>query len=288
MAATAERTSEGGRRVRFRPHGVRRRAQHGTAPLVLLRTPLDHHSEEGPNLALALQARRRTVYERFVKPVIDRVAATLLLIVALPVMLVVALLVMIQLGRPVFFVQHRVGKNGIPFRMLKFRTMGPDRRGDDAPSAYSGPERRQTHKSSDDPRHTLFGRFLRRTKLDELPQLFHVISGRMSIVGPRPELARIVATKYEPWQHSRHLVHPGITGLWQVTMPDREGSMWRDTAIDLRYIVTLSFRGDMAILLRTFFRLPSIEQPVPDASTVLPSTAAALMPPEGPSITVTG
>jgi len=204
-------------------------------------------------LAVEVWSRPRTRYERLCKPAIDRVAALILLALSLPVLLVVALLLRLRLGSPVLFVQERIGMGGESFRMLKFRTMRHDRRG--ARNPYEGPERRCTHKSPDDPRHTTLGRFLRVSKLDELPQLIHVVTGRMSLVGPRPELAEVVAARYEPWQHARHVVRPGITGLWQVTSEaDVHGRMYLATDVDLRYILSASPLLDLQIVFATMFR----------------------------------
>ena len=111
------------------------------------------------------------------------------------------------------------------------------------------PDRRLTHKTENDPRHTNFGRTLRRTGLDELPQLVNVLRGEMSLVGPRPELPLIVSG-YSPWQHACHDVRPGITGLWQIsargTIPMHEA-----VGTDLEYIRTVSLRVDLKILART-------------------------------------
>jgi len=98
--------------------------------------------------------------------------------------------------------------------IYKFRTMRPDRR--QAVLPYSGPDRRVCHETDNDPRHTPLGRFLRKYSLDELPQLWNVLVGDMSLVGPRPELVEVVE-RYESWQRERHRVKPGLTGLWQVT-----------------------------------------------------------------------
>jgi lipopolysaccharide/colanic/teichoic acid biosynthesis glycosyltransferase len=147
--------------------------------------------------------------------------------------------------------QPRIGREGRTFQMLKFRTMKPDRRRWQDPN-YRGPERRVTHKSPDDPRHTPLGRKLRKTSLDELPQLLNVLSGDMSLIGPRPELVDIVA-QYRGWQHARHAVKPGITGLWQVTERPNGGLMHEYTELDLDYIANLSFRSDLEIVVKTPF-----------------------------------
>jgi lipopolysaccharide/colanic/teichoic acid biosynthesis glycosyltransferase len=231
-----------------------------------------------------------SLYARALKPVLDRVLAGLLLLVLLPLMLAVAAAVRVTLGRGVLYRQVRIGEGGAPFRMLKFRTMQPDRRrdgnGEGRPDrrrradrrmrldrrrrqvAFEGPERRSdvdrrqvdrrvphggrrlTHKSEHDPRHTRLGRFLRASSLDELPQLLNVLKGDLSLVGPRPELPEVVAG-YEPWQHDRHRVKPGVTGLWQVTERADGTPMHHHVATDLDYVRRLSFRLDAWVLLAT-------------------------------------
>ena len=161
-----------------------------------------------------------------------------------PLILVIALGLLVTLRRPIIFRQIRVGRNGVPFVLWKFRTMRPDRRKTNLPTPV---ERRVCHKSPDDPRHTRFGRALRCTRLDELPQLANVLKGDMSLVGPRPEMTEIVA-RYEPWQHDRHLVRPGLTGLWQVSVVD-EGLMHEHTDIDIEYIQAMDLKTDLRILL---------------------------------------
>lgn len=199
-------------------------------------------------LSALVQSRTPTRYERFVKPVIDRAVAALLLLLLSPVLLMVSLAVLVTMGRPVLLGQMRAGRNGSPFAMKKFRTMLPDRRVKAV--SYVGPDRRVTHKSAADPRHTRLGRWLRRMSLDELPQLFNVLRGEMSLVGPRPELMDLTA-HYEPWQHCRHVVKPGVTGLWQTTERGEGRPLHECTDLDLIYIDGLSFRRDIAILGRT-------------------------------------
>jgi lipopolysaccharide/colanic/teichoic acid biosynthesis glycosyltransferase len=185
-------------------------------------------------------------YTRIGKPVFDRVVAALLLILTLPVMIVVAASVRLSIGSPVLFRQRRVGRDDVAFSVLKFRTMRPDRRGERWPVIE---DRRTTHKTERDPRHTGLGRRLRRWSLDELPQLWNVVRGDMSLIGPRPELVEVVE-RYAPWQHQRHLVRPGITGLWQVSRRG-DGMMHLYTDVDLEYVATVSFRRDLGILFRT-------------------------------------
>jgi lipopolysaccharide/colanic/teichoic acid biosynthesis glycosyltransferase len=235
----------------------------------------------------------RTRYERWVKPFMDRLAATVLLLLLLPVLLGIALLVRLQLGPGVVYRQVRIGRGGEPFPMLKFRTMHPDRRRDGgghlredrrtgvdrrggidrrqcqiALDGLDGSDRRvsgdrrgsdrrsegrcrrHNHKSPHDPRHTRLGRFLRRTSLDELPQLVNVARGELSLVGPRPELPEVVS-RYESWQHARHFVKPGITGLWQVTERRSGEPMHLHVDTDLLYIRSVSPLNDLRILART-------------------------------------
>lgn len=186
-------------------------------------------------------------YATWVKPILDRVLGVVLLVIAIPIIALVVVVVALTIGIPVFYSQTRIGRNGEPFRLHKFRTMHPDRRQDQ--TSFAGEERRRTHKSPDDPRHTLVGRALRASRLDELPQLWNVIRGEMSLVGPRPEVPSVVE-HYEPWQHRRHLVKPGLTGLWQIS--EQNGKpMHECTEIDLEYLERLGFLEDMGIMLRT-------------------------------------
>lgn len=192
--------------------------------------------------------RESSTYERVVKPLFDRLGAVLLMIALAPVLALVALVVLVTLGRPILYRQERVGQDGAPFEMLKFRTMEPDRRDSQLP--FDGPDRRTTHKTLKDPRHTRLGRFLRKYSLDELPQLWNVVRGDLSLVGPRPELPHIVA-QYEDWQHARHLVKPGITGLWQVTERSDDTLMCEHVDTDLEYVHAMSPTLDVKILLMT-------------------------------------
>lgn len=193
---------------------------------------------------------QQTLYGRILKPVSDRILAAVLLVLALPVMAIVALGVWATLGSPVLLRQRRVGEHGVVFDMLKFRTMHPCRRQNRSPRPPDDHERRVTHKSPHDPRLTRLGRLLRKMSLDELPQLWHVLRGQMSLVGPRPELMQIVQS-YEPWQHRRHVVKPGLTGLWQVTERGSGRLMHEHVDLDLAYIGQISLKTDLRILLRT-------------------------------------
>lgn len=209
---------------------------------------IDH--AEVTRLAERLRHRVPGRYERRVKPIVDRIIGAVLLVILMPVLLVVAVAVLVVMGRPVLLRQTRAGRGGRAFPMLKFRTMTPDRRRSHDSNSYIGPERRVTHKSPTDPRHTGLGRFMRKFSLDELPQLFNVLRGQMSLVGPRPELISLTID-YAPWQRTRHLVKPGLTGLWQTTERGRGLLLHQCIDLDLRYMERLSFREDVRILLRT-------------------------------------
>jgi lipopolysaccharide/colanic/teichoic acid biosynthesis glycosyltransferase len=186
-------------------------------------------------------------YHRVVKQAIDRTVAAVLLLVLLPALLLIAAVLRVRLGRGVLFRQERIGLHGRPFTVLKFRTMLPDRRA--ARLEFVGEDRRQTHKTIHDPRHTRVGQFLRKWSLDELPQLLNVLKGDMSLVGPRPELPHIVGA-YQPWEHARHAVRPGLTGFWQTTARS-DGPMKDFTHLDIEYVRTISFATDVRLLLAT-------------------------------------
>jgi len=175
------------------------------------------------------------------------------LILALPLMALSALMVYLDDGPPVIFRQKRVGKNGHLFEVLKFRTMI---RG--AEQLQSQVERRDLdgnliHKVRDDPRVTRVGRVLRRFSLDELPQLFNVLAGTMSLVGPRPEIPYLVEN-YQSWQRKRFTVLPGMTGWWQVTGRS-DKPMHLHTEDDLYYIRNYSIWLDLQIIFRTIWVL---------------------------------
>lgn len=214
--------------------------------------PRGLRSEEITHLSFV--APPRGFYVQVGKPAMDRVIGAVALLGALPLIGLVALAVRLRIGTPVIFRQRRCGLGGEPFDVLKFRTMRADRRLALRSDRRSGRraskgDRRVTHKSDADPRHTDLGRQLRKWSLDELPQLWNVVRGEMSLVGPRPELVEVV-DRYEPWQHQRHMVRPGLTGLWQISRRG-EGLMYLYTDIDLEYIATMSLRTDLKILART-------------------------------------
>ncbi|WP_329062728.1 sugar transferase [Amycolatopsis sp. NBC_01480] len=187
---------------------------------------------------------------RFVKEVVDRCGAAFLLTLFSPLLLVIALAVKLGDHGPIVYKQRRIGKDGESFTMLKFRTMVPDadriRQRLERDNEGAGP----LFKLKRDPRVTRVGGLLRRYSLDELPQLFNVLGGRMSLVGPRPPLPE-ETKKYAPDARRRLLVKPGLTGLWQVS--GRSDLTWAESIrLDLRYVEDWSLALDLLILWKTF------------------------------------
>ncbi|EYT48752.1 UDP-phosphate galactose phosphotransferase [Brachybacterium muris UCD-AY4] len=188
---------------------------------------------------------------RLSKRVFDVVASTVVLVLIAPVLAAVALAVKLGDGGPVLFRQVRAGRDGEPFHILKFRSMvtGADSRRPSPEAAARDRGNAVMFKLAVDPRVTRVGRFLRRYSLDELPQLWNVLRGDMSLVGPRPALPREV-TEYDQDARRRLAVRPGITGLWQVS--GRSDLSWSETVrLDLYYVDNWSFTQDLQILVRT-------------------------------------
>ena len=180
--------------------------------------------------------RRKGIYERYIKRMMDFILAFLALILLSPVLLVVWCLVRINLGSPAVFKQERPGLNGKIFKLYKFRTMTDmrDENGELLP---------------DEVRLTKFGKVLRSTSLDELPELWNIVKGDMSIVGPRPLLVRYLPL-YNKRQARRHEVRPGFTGLAQVN--GRNSISWEEKfEWDVKYVDSISFVGDIKIILNT-------------------------------------
>jgi exopolysaccharide biosynthesis polyprenyl glycosylphosphotransferase len=185
---------------------------------------------------------------RLVKALFDRGTAALLLLLSTPVFLALATAVKLSSPGPAFYRHGRLGKRGEEFDVLKFRSMrmgGPSN--EELAAQNEGND--VQFKMRQDPRVTRVGAFLRRYSLDELPQLVNVLKGEMSLVGPRPHVAREVE-QYGPDMHRRLLVKPGITGLWQVS--GRSDLSWDDSVeLDTRYVENWSIALDLSILLRT-------------------------------------
>ncbi len=191
--------------------------------------------------------RARGVYERRFKRTFDVTFGLALSAIALPVVLLVALAVRVKLGSGVFYSQERIGRHGEVFTIWKFRTMRPDRR--HRQSSIEN-DRRTQHKADHDPRHTRLGRLLRKLSLDELPQLWNVLRGDMSLVGPRPEI-RSVAVARGYADHVRHEVRPGMTGPFQTSDLRLSGDLRDGLHVDAEYVENITFRQDFVYLLKT-------------------------------------
>jgi len=187
--------------------------------------------------------------QRIAKRAFDFTVALIALTLVLPVLVFVAVAIKIDDPGPVFFRQKRMGQNGIPFEMFKFRSMVVNAEKLQEQVNLVDEDGNTIHKTRNDPRVTRIGRFIRKTSLDELPQLINVLRGDMSLVGPRPELLWIVE-EYESWQHRRFEVPQGITGWWQVNgRSDKPCHL--NTDQDLYYIENYSLWLDIKILLMT-------------------------------------
>jgi exopolysaccharide biosynthesis polyprenyl glycosylphosphotransferase len=203
----------------------------------------------GDQIALSLRAPNDHLMSLMAKSVLDRVAAAIALVLLSPLLVVISIMIRAGSRGPAIFRQERTGRDGRPFTMFKFRTMvvdAEDRLADlRAVNEGAGP----LFKLMNDPRITRFGRVLRRTSLDELPQLINVVKGDMSLVGPRPALPA-ETSQYSEWVWRRLHVKPGLTGLWQVS--GRSRLSWEDSIrIDLQYVNNWNLRLDLAILART-------------------------------------
>ncbi|HFX3824554.1 TPA: sugar transferase [Enterococcus faecium] len=180
--------------------------------------------------------RKKTFYQLFGKRILDILLSGIALIVLSPIILIVGILVRIKLGSPIIFKQERPGKSEKIFSMYKFRTMTDerDRNGEYLP---------------DEIRLTKFGKMLRATSLDELPELWNILKGDMSIVGPRPLLVEYLPL-YSEKQRKRHNVRPGLTGLAQVN--GRNAISWQEKFdLDVYYVDKISFFNDLIIIIQT-------------------------------------
>lgn len=176
------------------------------------------------------------IYERYIKRPMDIILSLIAIVVLAPVLLLVAVLVRKKLGKPVLFTQKRPGLHEKIFKLYKFRSM-TDKRDENGKLL------------PDEVRLTNFGKFLRSTSLDELPELFNILKGDMSIIGPRPLLVKYLPY-YNSFEKHRHDVRPGLTGLAQVN--GRNAISWEDKfKYDCDYVSTISFFNDLKIFLRT-------------------------------------
>ena len=179
---------------------------------------------------------KRTFYDKYIKRLIDFILSFLAIIILSPVLLIVAILVRIKLGKPVIFKQQRPGLDEKIFTMYKFRTMTNEKDKDG-------------NLLPDEVRLAKFGKMLRSTSLDELPELFNILKGDMAIVGPRPLLVKYLPL-YNERQKRRHFVRPGVTGYAQVN--GRNSISWEEKfELDCSYIDNVSFRMDVHVLFKT-------------------------------------
>jgi exopolysaccharide biosynthesis polyprenyl glycosylphosphotransferase len=185
-----------------------------------------------------LKEEKENLTYAFLKRLMDIIIAVILIILLIPFWIIIQILIKLDSKGGIFFVHERIGLNGKPFKIYKFRTMHTAT----DPYAYSPGK-------PDDTRITMVGRFLRQTSLDELPNLLNVLKGDMSIVGPRPEMPFIVKN-YEEWQKKRLTVKPGITGLWQI-LGRKDIPLQENLEYDFYYIKNRSFLLDIIIILKT-------------------------------------
>ena len=197
-----------------------------------------------------MNEKRRSGETEMLKRIMDILISVVMLVVGSPFFLLVSGLIKLTDGGPVFFRQTRVGLNGRMFQMLKFRSMVVDAEERKCALLEKNKNREGiTFKLENDPRVTWIGRWLRRSSVDEMPQLFNVIKGEMSLVGPRPPLPYEVL-QYGPFERKRLKVKPGLTCLWQVNGRS-DLSFSHQVQLDIAYINNRSFRLDLEILMRT-------------------------------------
>ena len=216
----------------------------------------------GVAFVMEILAERKTknkkckgVYEKFVKRPMDCFLATLCLLIFSPLMLILAILVRIFLGSPVLFEQDRPGKNGKVFKLYKFRTM-------------TGKRDENGQLLADELRLTAFGKMLRASSLDELPELLNIIKGEMSLIGPRPLLVQYLPL-YNQEQARRHEVRPGLTGLAQ--SKGRNSLSWEEKfKLDVEYVDHITFLGDMKIIIDTIRSIINAEGISADGEATMP------------------
>ena len=198
--------------------------------------------------------KRNFKFYKFIKNLFDLLFSLFFLIFSLPLFLIISLFIKLSSRGPIFFSQERIGKNNIPFKCIKFRTMYPEAK-DILENLLMVDDKfriefEKTHKLKNDPRITTIGKLLRKTSLDELPQFINVLRGEMSIIGPRP-IVEEEKIKYEENFKKVSSIKPGITGLWQVS--GRNNLTYkRRVMLDLNYVENYNLLMDLRILIRTF------------------------------------
>ncbi|SFA80802.1 sugar transferase [Clostridium frigidicarnis] len=195
----------------------------------------------------------RSIIFNIVKRTVDIIGSLFGLVILSPLLLIISIAIKLDSKGPIFFAQERIGRNEKIFKMYKFRSM-----------VVNAEELKETlleknemsgpmFKMKEDPRITSVGKFIRKTSIDELPQLLNVLKGEMSIVGPRPNLPREVE-KFTPWQKQKFIVKPGLTCYWQV-MGRNEIGFEEWMKLDIKYINERSILGDFKLIFKTFFVL---------------------------------
>lgn len=201
---------------------------------------------------IQVRKRQNIFYEVF-KRALDFLAALLGLILLSPIFLIVSILIKLESEGEVIFSQTRIGLNGKEFKMYKFRSMVKNAEELKAKLAAQNEMSGPMFKMKEDPRVTKVGKFIRKTSIDELPQLINVLKGDMSLVGPRPSLPKEVE-KFEPWMLQRLEVKPGLTCYWQVS--GRNNIDFEDwMKLDLQYVEDRNFLLDLKLIFKTFFVL---------------------------------
>lgn len=229
--------------------GIAESTVHGTTVSVRQSPPASPSSESRfPNVKIA-EANGAGFYLKYAKRFIDVVGAAVGLLLFSPLILLFAILIKLDSKGSVFYKAQRLGKCGKPFQFFKLRSMCLGAHESRGRLMHLNQVKGPVFKLFDDPRITRVGRFMRKCSIDELPQLYNVLKGDMSLVGPRPPIPEEVA-KYEPWQLRRLSLKPGITCLWQISGRSRLGfDEWM--RLDIEYINNQSFWMDVKILLRT-------------------------------------
>ncbi len=199
--------------------------------------------------------RKKTFsFYKFFKKIFDSLFSLFFLIISLPLFILISFFIKLSSSGPIFYLQERIGKNNIPFKCIKFRTMYPEAKyilenllmkDDNFKKEFE-----ETHKIKNDPRITTIGKLLRKTSLDELPQFINVLRGEMSIIGPRPIVKDEIIMYKENFKKVSS-IKPGITGLWQVS--GRNNLTYkRRIMLDLNYVENYNLLMDLRILIRTF------------------------------------
>lgn len=184
--------------------------------------------------------RKKGIYELYFKRLQDILLSLIILVVLSPLLILVALLVRIEMGSPVLFIQKRPGRNSVIFKLYKFRTMTNTTKGNN-------------EMLPDSERVTKLGKFLRETSIDELPEIWNIIRGDMSFVGPRPLLIEYLDL-YDDQQKRRHDARPGLSGLAQIN--GRNTLNWEGKlSLDVKYVDEISFMGDWEIMIKTIMKV---------------------------------